>query len=98
MNRKPDNGNGGGGTGKPLAPATRLVTAGRVPSEQYGFVNTPIYRGSTVLSRSAEEFLARKGRYTYGRRGTPTTDALGEAQARAVLGEYLPRGSGAVRK
>ena len=62
-------------------PATELVRAGRTPFEHEGFVNTPIYRGSTVLSRSAEEFLARKGRYTYGRRGTPTTDALGEALA-----------------
>src|SRR5712691_6681505 len=62
-------------------PATELVRAGRTPFEHEGFVNTPIYRGSTVLSRSAEEFLAHKGRYTYGRRGTPTTDALGEALA-----------------
>ena len=28
---------------------TKLVHAGRDPSEQHGFVNTPIYRGSTVL-------------------------------------------------
>ena len=62
-------------------PATELVRAGRTPFEHEGFVNTPIYRGSTVLSRSAEDFLARKGRYTYGRRGTPTTAALGEALA-----------------
>src|SRR6202049_1793966 len=62
-------------------PATELVRAGRMPFEHEGFVNTPIYRGSTVLSRTAEEFLAHKGRYTYGRRGTPTTDALSVALA-----------------
>src|ERR1700693_4464152 len=62
-------------------PATELVRAGRTPFEHEGFVNTPIYRGSTVLSRTAEEVLARKGRYTYGRRGTPTTEALCEALA-----------------
>ena len=28
---------------------TRLVHAGRAPFENHGFVNTPIYRGSTVL-------------------------------------------------
>ena len=28
---------------------TRLAHAGREPSRQHGFVNTPIYRGSTVL-------------------------------------------------
>src|SRR6187397_722420 len=76
MNRRPDNGNGGGGTGKPLQPATRLVTAGRDPGEQFGFVNTPIYRGSTVLYPNAEKFLHRDAKYTYGTKGTPTTNSL----------------------
>ncbi|MEA2873551.1 MAG: cysteine-S-conjugate beta-lyase, partial [Hyphomicrobiales bacterium] len=78
MNRIPDNGNGSGGSSspKPQQPATRLVTAGRVPSEQYGFVNTPIYRGSTVLYPTVEKFLKRDARYTYGTKGTPTTNSL----------------------
>jgi cysteine-S-conjugate beta-lyase len=76
MTRRPDNGNGGGGSGKPLSPATRLVTAGRVPEEQHGFVNTPIYRGSTVLYPNAEKFLHRDAKYTYGTKGTPTTNSL----------------------
>src|SRR3954451_738246 len=76
MNRIPENESGGASAAKPLAPATRLVTAGRVPSEQYGFVNTPIYRGSTVLYPNAEKFLKRDARYTYGTKGTPTTNAL----------------------
>src|SRR3954449_4419166 len=76
MTRRPDNGNGGGGTGKPLAPATRLVTAGRAPEEQHGFVNTPIYRGSTVLYPNTEKFLKRDAKYTYGTKGTPTTNSL----------------------
>src|SRR3954453_6349280 len=76
MTRRPDNGNGGGGTGKPLAPATRLVTAGRAPEEQHGFVNTPIYRGSTVLYPNTEKFLRRDAKYTYGTKGTPTTNSL----------------------
>src|SRR2546423_12266242 len=75
MNRIPEN-ESGGSAAKPLAPATRLVTAGRVPSEQYGFVNTPIYRGSTVLYPTVEKFLKRDARYTYGTKGTPTTNAL----------------------
>lgn len=62
-----------------LAPDTRVVTAGRDPSSQHGFVNTPIYRGSTVLYPSAQAFLQRKARYTYGTRGTPTVDALEQA-------------------
>jgi cysteine-S-conjugate beta-lyase len=55
---------------------TRVVNAGRDPSSNYGFVNPPVYHASTVLYRSAEDFLARKARYQYGRRGTPTTEAL----------------------
>jgi cystathionine beta-lyase len=61
---------------RPLAPATQLVTAGRNPRSQHGFVNTPIYRGSTVLYPSAEDFLKRNARYTYGTRGTPTVNSL----------------------
>src|SRR5436853_7201373 len=76
MNRIPENESGGGSAAKPLAPATRLVTAGRVPSEQHGFVNTPIYRGSTVLYPNAEDFLQRKARFTYGTKGSPTTESL----------------------
>src|SRR5437868_11408194 len=76
MSRTPDNGNGGGGTGKPLEPATHLVTAGRDATEQHGFVNTPIYRGSTVLYPNVEKFLKRDAKYTYGTKGTPTTNSL----------------------
>jgi cystathionine beta-lyase len=55
---------------------TRLVHAGRNPSEQFGFVNTPIYRGSTVLYKSYDDLLAEDARFTYGTLGTPTTEAL----------------------
>jgi cysteine-S-conjugate beta-lyase len=55
---------------------TRLVTAGRDPASYYGFVNPPVYHASTVLYPSAEDFLAHRARYQYGRRGTPTTEAL----------------------
>lgn len=58
---------------------TRLVHAGRDPSEQHGFVNTPIYRGSTVLYPSVDDLSHRRARYTYGTKGTPTTEALERA-------------------
>jgi cystathionine beta-lyase len=64
------------GAADTLKPDTQLVVAGRDPSAQHGFVNTPIYRGSTVLYPSAEDFLKRNRRYTYGTRGTPTIDSL----------------------
>jgi len=55
---------------------TRVVTAGRDPAAYHGFVNPPVYHASTVLYPSAEDFVAHRARYQYGRRGTPTTEAL----------------------
>jgi cystathionine beta-lyase len=69
----------GGTDGGKWRVATRLVLAGRDPFQHEGFVNTPIYRGSTVLSPTVAQFVGRTGRYQYGRRGTPTTDALADA-------------------
>lgn len=60
-------------------PATSLVLAGRSPFEHDGFVNVPLYRGSTILSETYDDLIHHRGRYTYGRRGTPTTEALGDA-------------------
>ncbi len=62
-----------------LKDRTKLVYAGRDPWEQHGFVNTPIYRGSTVLAPTMEALLARSNRYIYGTLGTPTSDALESA-------------------
>ncbi|MBF9195015.1 cystathionine beta-lyase [Microvirga terrestris] len=61
---------------KNLSERTRLVHAGREPFEQHGFVNTPIYRGSTVLYPTTDDLLHRRGRYSYGTKGTPTTNSL----------------------
>jgi cystathionine beta-lyase len=63
----------------PQQPATRLVSGGRDPFAHYGFVNPPVYHASTVLYPTAEDFLAHRGRYMYGRRGTPTSEALAGA-------------------
>jgi cystathionine beta-lyase len=62
-------------------PETRLVHSGRDPDEQFGFVNPPVYHASTVLYPSAEDQVAHRSRYQYGRRGTPTTEALQQALA-----------------
>lgn len=63
----------------PFRTRTRLVAAGRRPAEQFGFVNTPIYRGSTVLFPTHADLVGRTGRFSYGTQGTPTTQALEEA-------------------
>ncbi len=58
---------------------TRLVHAGREPARYHGFVNTPIYRGSTILFPTVEALEANAQDFTYGRLGTPTVKALEEA-------------------
>jgi cystathionine beta-lyase len=58
---------------------TRLVHAGRDPFEQHGFVNTPIYRGSTVLYPTTDDLKHRRGTYSYGTKGTPTIRSLESA-------------------
>jgi cystathionine beta-lyase len=84
-----------------LAPNTRLAVAGRDPSDHHGYVNTPVYHASTLLYPTAEDFLARRSRYKYGRRGTPTSEALEDA-LRHLEGEgcagvaLLPSGLAAV--
>jgi len=64
-------------------PLTRLVHMGRAPSEHAGMVNVPVYRGSTILSETLEEWDARKTvenpMASYGRFGTPLTRAFEEA-------------------
>ncbi len=85
----------------PLKAETRLITAGRDPQAQFGFVNPPVYHASTVLYPTAEDQVAHRSRYQYGRRGTPTTEAL-EAALRDIEGDncagvvLLPSGLAAI--
>jgi cystathionine beta-lyase len=65
--------------GRPLRTATQLAHLGRKPEDQHGFINTPIYRGSTVLFPTLDALTAYNQEYTYGRRGTPTVRRLEEA-------------------
>src|SRR5215470_17674175 len=58
---------------------TRLVVGGRDPFDYHGFVNPPVYHASTVLYRTAQDFPDHRSRYQYGRRGTPTSEALENA-------------------
>jgi cysteine-S-conjugate beta-lyase len=63
-----------------LALETKLVLGGRNPDEQFGFVNTPIYRGSTVLKPTVKALNDRQhARFVYGTHGSPTTEALEKA-------------------
>jgi cystathionine beta-lyase len=60
---------------------TRLAHAGREPSRQHGFVNMPIYRGSTVIFPTLACLEAEDQDYSYGRLGTPTVKAFEDAIA-----------------
>ena len=75
------NKNSEAGPPRDLKPDTLLATGGRDPFAHHGYVNTPVYHASTLLYPSAEDFLAHRGRYQYGRRGTPTSEALENAIA-----------------
>ena len=85
----------------PIKPDTRLVTAGRDPQANHGFVNPPVYHASTVLYPTADDQVAHRARYSYGRRGTPTSEALEDA-LRELDGDgcagvaHLPSGLAAI--
>ena len=65
---------------KKIKKDTKLTLTGRKPFENYGIVNPPIYRTSTVLFKNTKELgkaIANRFNQTYyGRYGTPTTFAL----------------------
>jgi len=58
---------------------TRLAHMGNDPLSFHGFVNPPVVHGSTVLFPDSATMASRSQKYTYGTRGTPTTDALATA-------------------
>jgi cystathionine beta-lyase len=69
---------------------TILTHGGRNPDEQFGFVNTPIYRGSTVLFKTLADIEAQQQRYLYGRAGNPTTAGV-EAVVSELEGAFRTR-------
>lgn len=73
-----------------LSVETLLTHHGRDPDEQFGFVNTPVYRGSTVLFKTLDDIEAQQQRFLYGRAGNPTTASV-EAAVNALEGGYRTR-------
>lgn len=76
-----------------------LTHGGRNPDEQFGFVNTPVYRGSTVLFKTLADIEAQEQRFLYGRAGNPTTESV-ETLVSALEGAYrtklVPSGLAAI--
>ena len=58
---------------------SRLVNLGRDAEFSQGFINVPPFRGSTILYPDVATLKSRAQRFTYGTRGTPTTNVLGSA-------------------
>jgi cystathionine beta-lyase len=73
-----------------LSVETILTHHGREPDDQFGFVNTPVYRGSTVLFKTLDAMTSQKQRYLYGRAGNPTTEGV-EAVITELEGAYRTR-------
>lgn len=72
---------------------TKAVVSGRHPRRHHGAVNTPVYRTSTILFDSFEDYDAAVNdpanfRFTYGRSGTPTTAGLEESIAHLEGGAH----------
>lgn len=88
-------------TGSPrdISVETILTHGGRSPEDQFGFVNTPVYRGSTVLFKTLADLEAQSQRFLYGRAGNPTTEAV-EAVVTELEGAYrtklVPSGLAAI--
>ena len=55
---------------------TRLAHMGRPEDSALPFVNPPVIHASTVLFENMAHLKSGKARYVYGRRGTPTSDAI----------------------
>lgn len=65
--------------GGPKRPETTVVTAGRKPLDHHGLVNPPVYHASTLLHPTVDALVKREKPYSYGRRLTPTIEALQNA-------------------
>jgi len=67
--------------GQKAGPNTRIVHSGRDPHNNHGIVNPPVYHASTIFFPTYESLTSREKHFVYGRRGTPTMEALEEAVA-----------------
>lgn len=59
-----------------LKPDTVLTHAGRDPGANRGYVNTPVYRGSTIVFPTLDALEDPTPRYDYGRTGNPSSAAV----------------------
>jgi cystathionine beta-lyase len=64
---------------KKAASLETIVThSGRHPEQHWGYVNTPVYRGSTIVFPTLDELESTEPRFDYGRTGNPSSAAVEE--------------------
>ncbi|SCU92694.1 LAFA_0F12266g1_1 [Lachancea sp. 'fantastica'] len=62
-----------------LGKSTQLTLVGRNTQLQHGFVNPPLYKGSTVIHTTLDSLENKKGKFFYGTAGTPSIENLENA-------------------
>lgn len=62
-----------------LTTATQVTRLGKAPERYEGFVNTPVFRGSTIVFNTLDDIENSRLRYNYGTEGSPTISSLEEA-------------------
>jgi len=67
----------GSKTGQSLE--TIVTHSGRNPADHWGFVNTPVYRGSTILFPTLDALESTEPRFDYGRTGNPSSQSVEDA-------------------
>ena len=67
-----------GKSGRTVAPETILTHSGRASAEHLGYVNMPVFRGSTILFDTLDALEDYKSPIRYGRNDNPTTAALAD--------------------
>jgi cystathionine beta-lyase len=82
-----------------VSPETIVTHSGRRPFENRGYVNTPVYRGSTILFPTLDALESTEPRFDYGRTGNPSSAAVEEtvSQLEGASGTVLaPSGLSAI--
>ena len=78
---------------------TIVTHVGRNPREHWGYVNTPVYRGSTIVFPTLDALESTEPRFDYGRTGNPSSAAVEElvSQLEGAAGTVLaPSGLSAI--
>jgi cystathionine beta-lyase len=86
-------------SGEKPSPETLLTHYGRRPEDHFGFVNTPVFRGSTILFRTLDELEDYDAPYRYGRNDNPTSNSVAAlvSELEGAAGTVLaPSGLGAI--